>query len=822
MGRLARRIADGGAHAARSVVLLPYAQLMPVARAAWATRVPDGFSPRFETTMNWAGSAGFVPADHDLAFDIGRDLLTGRAWLERAGLGAQADLLAGRVVEAVRQLAGIAAARAPADRAAWLVQARAIVGAGQDNPALQLEAAIARIAAEWAAASGYAGDVLFDAALLADVDLLVVIEGFQADPLARALAARWDGRAEVWPFPLPAARGAITLQAAGDAADEAERAAACVLRHLEAGRTPVALAATDRVLTRRILALLDARGAAVRDETGWKLSTSRVAADAMAALRACAWDASSDEVLDWLKNSPALPSGRVHGLERRLRQLGVRDWRAVQPEAAGEAMAALVRDVNRWREPLVRARPLAQWLAAWRHLLQDCGQWNALQRDVAGVRMQEALRLAEGGDSEFHMLPQAAPRMELHDFTGWANEVLESVSFTPERSGGEAVLVLPFEQLLGRDIAAVVFPGCDEVRLPAAPEPAGAWTSAQREALGLPSRETLQREQRAAWTYALGAPHCDLLWRRGDDDGEPVLASPLIEQLRLDGVGEAAADPREVRSVLAQPVARPRPVAPRLPLAQLSASSYEDLRRCPYRFFALRQLGLKEADEIDEELGKRDFGSWLHAVLRGFHEAVQAAGDATREERIALMDEQARRLLREQGLDEGEFLPFLAGWPTLRDGYLTWLAKHEAQGFRFEAAETEREVALGALTLKGRLDRIDRQTHGTVLVMDYKTESAKATQDRMKQPLEDTQLAFYAVLLGDPQLQAAYLNVSERGDVKAVPHSDLLRARDLLVAAIEADMRRIGAGESLPALGEGAACEYCAARGMCRKDSWDE
>ena len=56
--RLVRAIADllagRGAHAARTIVLVPYAQLMPVARRAWAAQVPDGFAPRFETTMNWA------------------------------------------------------------------------------------------------------------------------------------------------------------------------------------------------------------------------------------------------------------------------------------------------------------------------------------------------------------------------------------------------------------------------------------------------------------------------------------------------------------------------------------------------------------------------------------------------------------------------------------------------------------------------------------------------------------------------------------------------------------------------------------------------
>jgi ATP-dependent helicase/nuclease subunit B len=38
--------------------------------------------------------------------------------------------------------------------------------------------------------------------------------------------------------------------------------------------------------------------------------------------------------------------------------------------------------------------------------------------------------------------------------------------------------------------------------------------------------------------------------------------------------------------------------------------------------------------------------------------------------------------------------------------------------------------------------------------------------------------------------------------------------------AIASELGRIAAGAELPALGEGTTCEYCAARGLCRKDSW--
>ena len=40
------------------------------------------------------------------------------------------------------------------------------------------------------------------------------------------------------------------------------------------------------------------------------------------------------------------------------------------------------------------------------------------------------------------------------------------------------------------------------------------------------------------------------------------------------------------------------------------------------------------------------------------------------------------------------------------------------------------------------------------------------------------------------------------------------------IARILSDMARIAEGAPLPALGEGKACEYCAARGLCRKDFW--
>jgi ATP-dependent helicase/nuclease subunit B len=545
----------------------------------------------------------------------------------------------------------------------------------------------------------------------------------------------------------------------------------------------------------------------------------------MGALRACAWNVGSDAVLDWLKNAPAVAPASASALERRIRREGLREWRGVRSlrpaEGDGAKWQSLIEQADTWREALQPARMLAQWLQGLRELLQACGHWPRLLADSAGAQVIDTIGLAPESQAQWQQLPQAARRITLADFTSWVNEVLESAHFKPAQTGVEQVVILPFNQLLGRDAAALVLAGCDEARLPPSPEPPGAWTAAQRAMLGLPSREALERQQRTGWRSALQTAHCDVLWRTSDDSGEPVLASALVESLILRGLAAPEPDPRETREVIASPVAKPVPAGSHLPLDQLSASAYEDLRRCPYRFFALRQLRLQEPEEIDVELDKRDFGNWLHKVLGSFHEALRDSPLPAGPERKRLLDAIADEVTHAQGLEEGEFLPFSAAWPQARDGYLAWLGKHEAQGAVFERAESEHEMQLGHVKLVGRIDRIDRMPDGSLLVMDYKTEGRQTTAERVRQPVEDTQLAFYAALLDDDTLSAAYVNVGERGKTERMDQPAVVEARDLLVESVLHDMSRIEGGAPMPALGEGLACEFCAARGLCRKDWWN-
>jgi ATP-dependent helicase/nuclease subunit B len=831
VARIVRALAERQLHAARTVVLVPYAQLMAVARGMWARCGSPGFVPRFETTHNWARSAGgFVATGYDIAHDMARDLVTAQALLSQAGFSAERFALAGRVVELAYQLAPLAAAVSPEERSAeWAQRASQVADAGSESEWFRTESALIRIAVAWVANSGFATDVLMRESTRDQVDALIVLEGFQTDPLTQSLCTLWGDRAfhlSLVPSNAPAEPAASHV--ALDPEDEAELAAACVLQHLAEGRAPVALIATDRALTRRISAQLKAQGIVTHDETGWKLSTTRAAATLMSALRVCTHDAGTDQVLEWLKSSTGGDAMAVQSLEVRLRREGLREWSAWCALAARSekpqdvALLSFTEAIEARRAPMIRSRPLAEWLRALRELLEAGEQWEPLADDLAGGKVIGALWLdadAHGDDGDF---PGGRPT--LAEFTAWVRDVLEDASFVPP-AGDQApkVVVLPLYQLLGRAFGAVVIPGCDDRRLPASPEPPGNWSAAQRADLGLPSREVLEAAQRAAWAAALHDPSCELLWRQSDATGEPVCPSPLVQALHLDHALQLAADPRTPREVAVQPTAYPTPSGALLPLQNISTSVYEDLRRCPYRFFALRQLGLRSADELDAEIDKRDFGNWLHAVLGHFQEALLETPTQDAQERIARIEDAAQRATRELGLSDAEFLPFAAAWPAVRDGYLAWLVGHEAGGAVFVEAEPWKEQPLGDLRLIGRLDRIDRTADGKAFVIDYKTESATVSKERVKDPTEDTQLAFYAALVADDTLRAAYVNVGEKSSgTQTVEQPAVVEARDALVAGIISDFTRIAQGAPLPPLGEGGVCDYCAARGLCRKDFWSD
>jgi ATP-dependent helicase/nuclease subunit B len=856
---------EKGIHLSRSVILLPFAQLMPLARRHWAQIYPSGFVPQFQTTSNWATQLRpFAPEAGDISFEMAQDVLKAAQLLKTAQLDifagldvTQQELIITRLVEAAHQLAVSAAAVHPEKRLDWAAEVRRDVFGGIVSPTFANESSIAQLALYWASTSAYASDVLFEDGLAkSQTDYLFVLEGLQRDPLARALMLHWGENTLMLGQPntvMPDNLVGITLYPAKDAHDEAQLAAACVLRHIEAGRIPVALAATDRALTRRIRAMLATQNVQVRDENGWILSTTRAAANLMAYLKACAWNASTDSVLDFLKNSDAkiIDADELAALEKAVRKANRASWPSwiafIKQESTSatldsrlrgndrgdgnDELLALTLKIEALRTGLQSPRILSAWLIALHAALETSGLLQVLEDDLAGVKVLEVLRLHKHSTQNF----QSHERWSLAEFTAWVNTALESASYKPPYPDLAQVAILPMSQLLARPFAAAVLAGCDEARFDPSPMLPGQWSPTERLALGLITRDEQDAATRAAWHIALQTPVCDVLWRKSEPTGEPVLPSSLVQslqlKLKLNQLENESTEPRIKQVLEANPTPRPQPNGSQLPVTRLSASGYSKLRTCPYQFFALQQLGLKEDDELIEALDKREFGLWLHAVLSHFHEDIKKSSNIDSNmpssgvfiDYTAILNIAKIEVTAAQNIPEDAFLPWEATWPKLRDGYVNWLLGHQAAGWTFDQAEVWRELSIGNFGLKlvGQLDRIDKSPDGTKMVLDYKTESDSKTAKRLKEPLEDTQLAFYAALVGDETLEAGYVNVNEKLS-KTYAQPDIDHSRSALIEGILDDMQAISSGKPLPALGEGAACDYCAARGLCRKDFWGQ
>ncbi|TXC66218.1 hypothetical protein FSC37_10775 [Piscinibacter aquaticus] len=197
---------------------------------------------------------------------------------------------------------------------------------------------------------------------------------------------------------LPAAN-APTLARCSTFEDEAQAAAAQVLRHLEQGEHPVALIGLDRQLVRRIRALLERQNVPLADETGWTLSTTRAAAMLMALLRAASPRAGTDTLFDALKALPGWPGVEraatlLAELERACRRRSISRVDALPRAALAPPLAEHVLRIEAALAPLREGRAtVAEWLSRLARSLRECGAWEALSADAAGQAVLRALRL---------------------------------------------------------------------------------------------------------------------------------------------------------------------------------------------------------------------------------------------------------------------------------------------------------------------------------------------------------------------------------------------------------------------------------------------
>jgi ATP-dependent helicase/nuclease subunit B len=790
----------------------------------------------------WALARGVVQLCDELTLAAAHDedAFAGRL---RASLARHFQRRAARALEPQAQLVlQLWRARSgAADGAAGALRALAARAAHAHGPLVYLAE---RAVADWEAA------FLRRYAQRAPV---LAIEAQVAPPLAAqpVLAAAWPelagGDGEV-PIAVRAERirGAalppLAIVATVSLEEEATAVAQQVLEWLRAGLTSIALVALDRLTARRVRALLERAQVAVRDETGWKLSTTSAAAAVMRWLDLVADDLYWRDLLDWTKSSftlaawPRKPAA-LEALERAIRAEGALQGapairRALAARAAGSAALDVLAAIEAQAQAAQRAQTFAAHARALQGALASLGMRDALAADAAGsvvLRELDALEVELAGVSG---------RATLAEFRALLAERFEEIGFV-DRQVESPVALLPLAATALRSFDAAVLIGADAQHLPAAAGETLFMSNAVRAELGLATADAALRAQAEQFAALVAdTPQLVATWRTRIGD-EPNSVSPLLARLqfvarRASGRTLERAAARASFAVEAAALARPAPSAPRRLPARVAASHAQSLVHCPYQFYARRLLDLAQLEDVVELPDRRDAGRALHEVLRRFH----AAWGATDFSRCAAAELEAS--LAEHA--RATFAPLLERTPALAafarrfqgliPGYIAWLRAHAADGWRFGGGEREcvRPLALRdgrSVELAGRIDRIDARADGRVKLIDYKLRRAEVLKRTLAEPGEDIQLPFYGLLLGhEADLQAAYLSFERAKEDDAgvreiappQPFAELVQA---VGARLRSDLQRIADGAPLPALGAASVCAYCEMRGLCRRDYWE-
>ncbi len=279
----------------------------------------------------------------------------------------------------------------------------------------------------------------------------------------------------------------------------------------------------------------------------------------------------------------------------------------------------------------------------------------------------------------------------------------------------------------------IVLGGLVEAVWPPATDP-GPWLSrGMRTRAGLPSPEEAIGQAAHDFVNATSAARHVVLSAPMRRDGAPAVPARWISRLvaLLAGQGQTIPSHPAANWALtldqpigdAQPVAAPAPrPAVSLRPRQLSVTEIETWLADPYAIYAKRILRLKVLDPLEQSTDAADYGSLVHtgiqAFLRDHGTNWPPAGRALLE--AAMLEALADARLR----------PALAEWWTPRLRRIAgWVADAEIErrGGR-KIAEIGSELSgqwvlpVGTgFTLRGRADRIERRTDGSLAIMDYKT-----------------------------------------------------------------------------------------------------
>lgn len=555
---------------------------------------------------------------------------------------------------------------------------------------------------------------------------------------ARITAIRGAAKAGSQPFH-EALEGLCVLEADND--EEEALSIALMLREtLETPNKTAALVTPDPSLARRVKARLRRWRVDVDYSQGEPLEETSLGAW-LAGLMELAQDLSSPVALAGIFKHRLTALGAAEGM-------AAKGWRQAEAKLRGvrdEAKLKSLDDVSKLHD--IFAPLSSEGLATadiWARNFTQGAEAIAATSDVSGAARlwvgeagEKAASLLEDLMSQGHHLPE----MDARDFAKLLGNLMRGREVRPRFGMHPRLSILgPLEaRMLTAD--RIILGGLNEGIWPAAPSSEPFLSRGMRQSLGLSLPE--RRFGLSAHDFAELAANPDVILTRAarSDDG-PKVASRWLWRLQtlLRGALKDEAEmllsrhdyyldwARELDAVAPKDVVASKPPAPTPPIEarwpqgrRLSVTQIRTWIRDPYSIYARYILGLKPLEDLDMEIGSRDFGNAIHNGLEHFVEAHKTHLPPQAQNLLVTAFEEA---LRNEGFEDFDISKDRTRLEKIVQDLIPWMAERRAVGWTVSGVERRAKHLLiePNFTLIAKADLIEKGPNGYAAT-DYKTGS---------------------------------------------------------------------------------------------------
>jgi probable DNA repair protein len=514
---------------------------------------------------------------------------------------------------------------------------------------------------------------------------------------------------------------------------------------------------------------------------GRKLTNYPAISTALLALRWLHGDLSTRDVSLLLRSTLLAPRSddeRIR-LEMRLRKLPDRSWSPTlllaetsawrQTDDGHDALSHVVTIARRRAELPTRQSP-EDWVSTFHEVLQELdwpghdtlnsaefqliNRWRELLNDVARLSLVSSSITAS-------------------EALGHVASIAAEVVYQPEANGALLQVIGPLEAA-GMEFDKLWVTGLSGNNWPPPGRPLSLVSRELQRDYGMPDADpsdTLQYSERVIGRLASSGTQVIFSYPQTEKDVQ-LSASGLLAGLALTEV-KTVADPgwnaRALQATASTSLVGTDPV-PGVGVNESIAGGAATIQRQtqePFAAFVYGRLGVQALSPIASGLTASLRGSLIHSALHHLYTDCPSRDDIQGWSANEIGERTLNAVhaaFRPQERHADPVLKILLSLEMERVQHLlkgVIALEAEREQFQIKSVEEKVDASIGGIEFRLRVDRVDQDTDGEILILDYKTGAPKRLLDRSGEPKE-LQLVVYTFALAGPVSGIGLLNVDTR------------------------------------------------------------